>query len=1359
MMWTHCWILLFFWTSTATTWQCPAEPFQSLNPNIHYDLPHFTAPGLIQNVAAKEELDALLFLTASNRLHVVHSSDLHLIQELITGPTDHPGCSLCASCEMGRARPGRGEDTDSIVLLVDPEENFLFRCGSSLHGLCYLHNFDDSGIISSSCLFRPQDNAPELCPDCIASPQGTVIALVQGRGTLSFYVASSVDSEVTQNYGTTSMSIRRLLSSEDGFSGIFQSLTVVAPFLDTYPIRYIHTFSTAEHVYFLTVQLESLQSKSYQSRLIRLSATDSNMKSYRELVLDCRVEEKRRRRSEPRRFNVLQAAHVVGVGKDLAAELNLDLGDLVLFAAFAQSEPNSEKPTKMSAVCAFPLKFIDQSIMDGMKKCCNVGDTERPSRGLRYYQDDHYCPQNASDTDLSCWGVPTLVTPPMTRVDLFNGRMSGILLTALYITTQDHLTIGHLGTEDGRVMQVILQRNSNPLFLSNFSLSDAYPVSRDVIRIGDHLLFTTGNQVTKVNVSGPGCRHLLSCGRCLRAPRFMGCGWCNNGCTRREECPEGWNQNTCSPVINNFYPRVAPLRGQTTVTICGRDFQSHNVYGGPPNAQITTQTHQVFVGQRPCSVDPQKSSSKSLVCTLQTPGPLDVASPADITVTINENLRTVSYYVYGSANISGFVFVEPLLMSLSPSFGPLVGGTRVTLKGQNLMAGEKRRVYIGDLECPTYNQLCPDIDICCISPSVSSLGLKNITLWLDDAENPHLQTFTYKPNPVVNSIQPNCSLARGSLLTIRGSHLDSVSNIVVRYQNQEQVCERATSPNYIICRTPTLDDRMWFGVLSLELDGYSYNYSGNFPSIKNYIIYPFENDEKRFHLKKGETEINTHHKYLSRVNGCLNVSMMVEGKECYPKVLENEITCRIPKDVIIASKGAPVKVCVDGVCVDLGHVVVVNLLDPLLGIVLGTVASVLVIAVLVFLLLKQRKKGKKKAENLELLANNRELAVSPTVFPHGDYRGSYIPSSSSGGVSFRGGLYSGGSIGAGSMPVLLTSLLDNLRPELLEEVKDVLIPETRLITHRDRIIGKGHFGSVYHGTYTDENGGEQHCAVKSLNRITDVEEVEEFLREGILMKEFHHPHVLSLIGIFLPREGLPLVVLPYMSHGDLRHFIRSEDRNPTVKDLVGFGLQVSRGMEYLAQRKFVHRDLAARNCMLDETYKVKVADFGLARDVFDKEYYSVRRHKNARLPVKWMALESLQTQKFTTKSDVWSFGVLLWELMTRGAPPYPDVDPYDITRYLYRGRRLPQPEYCPDPLYSLMLQCWSPHPEERPTFSQLVSEMEVISNSLWGEHYINLNVTYINMDRDELYPPAPPASEDELDNVSTDEEDGATGML
>uniref|UniRef100_A0A8D0G4R1 Protein kinase domain-containing protein n=1 Tax=Sphenodon punctatus TaxID=8508 RepID=A0A8D0G4R1_SPHPU len=221
-----------------------------------------------------------------------------------------------------------------------------------------------------------------------------------------------------------------------------------------------------------------------------------------------------------------------------------------------------------------------------------------------------------------------------------------------------------------------------------------------------------------------------------------------------------------------------------------------------------------------------------------------------------------------------------------------------------------------------------------------------------------------------------------------------------------------------------------------------------------------------------------------------------------------------------------------------------------------------------------------------------------------------------------------------------------------------------------------------------------------------------------------------------------LLSLMYVCHTDIR--------SPTVKDLIGFGLQVARGMEYLAQKKFVHRDLAARNCMLDEAFIVKVADFGLARDVFDKEYYSIRQHRQAKLPIKWIAIESLQTQKFTTKSDVWSFGVLMWELLTRGASPYPEVDPYDITSYLLCGRRLPQPEYCPNPLYTLMLSCWASSPEKRPSFLDLIGELEKTVASLKGEHYINLNVTYINLDPSRPFLPML-GSEDELESSGLSE--------
>jgi serine/threonine protein kinase len=164
-------------------------------------------------------------------------------------------------------------------------------------------------------------------------------------------------------------------------------------------------------------------------------------------------------------------------------------------------------------------------------------------------------------------------------------------------------------------------------------------------------------------------------------------------------------------------------------------------------------------------------------------------------------------------------------------------------------------------------------------------------------------------------------------------------------------------------------------------------------------------------------------------------------------------------------------------------------------------------------------------------------------------------------------------------------------------------------------------------------------------------------------------------------------------------------------------------MDYLSQQKCVHRDLAARNCLLDSKLCVKIADFGLSRDIYEKDYYRIKKNI-CELPTKWMSPESIDERIFNTKTDVWSFGVLVWELLTRGITPYPQIKNEFISRHLKEGNRLPKPEYCPKSIYVILLECWSENPILRPSFANINERIKCIINTsqeIPNHTYVNIN--------------------------------------
>ncbi|EDS26442.1 fibroblast growth factor receptor [Culex quinquefasciatus] len=266
-------------------------------------------------------------------------------------------------------------------------------------------------------------------------------------------------------------------------------------------------------------------------------------------------------------------------------------------------------------------------------------------------------------------------------------------------------------------------------------------------------------------------------------------------------------------------------------------------------------------------------------------------------------------------------------------------------------------------------------------------------------------------------------------------------------------------------------------------------------------------------------------------------------------------------------------------------------------------------------------------------------------------------------------------------------------------------------------LGKGAFGKVFMA-YADgllQEGVTSTVAVKMLKDEYSDTEVLDLVCELEIMKIVgKHPNGMNLLGS-CAQYGPLYVIMEFAVHGNLKDFLRghtlkTEDdlhgaKTLTMKQLVAFGLQIAAGMQYLSSLKFIHRDLAARNILVSEGFTMKITNFGLARDVHNQDYY--RKKTSGKLPIRWMAPESLEERFFDTKTDVWSFGVLLWEIITFGRTPYGPAFSWEhLLEFLKQGNRLEKPENCPDGLYNIMRECWQFEARERPTFDQLRASID-----------------------------------------------------
>ncbi|XP_071126109.1 hepatocyte growth factor receptor-like isoform X2 [Mytilus edulis] len=1252
---------------------------------------NYTVPrnyGPLSKIVIKEERRSLYIGGKNTLFHF--NFDLRLQKQDIMGPVnDSKECNpFDNSCIYMRY-----QTVNNHISILKSFRNSLIVCGTARQGICYMYDSSDISL---------KRNFGVTKKNYLGSENSSVMLITKDKhGIDLFFIGQSYDGRKADYFYNefASLDISNTTNNDWNFDhySAWSFLSVCDTKRENFKLKFLHIFEADKYIFHVFIRsIIDSGIISYETRISKLCKANHDYGSYEEMAISCKT---------PTKYDIGIAAHYDNAQKQL----------YMTFGIRAYHVDNIQADnTQGSVICVFSIDEMIRTFASEVLTKCFKGT---PTWGTPSW--------HCNSTQCAAASKGEIVTSCTQRIMEFGieARGDGFSNTFIYHIDNELLTsilpwrkssadIILAGSNTGFLRKILVTSTKGRSYIKfDVSGDRNIPVANEmVLDTHSNLYLLSGNRVTKLSMTS--CQLHTTCGECVTSNDPLGCGWCFGHCSTRTNCQHNiWHTYSCPPFVLGINPASGPLEGSTKVTIAGENFGS----------MINNAT--VSIGAASCLI--QNINDTRITCLTSR---VIVPVPTAVKVSVTDS-TSKTYRIQGISEQVDILFeyTQSSIMSIFPMKGPISGSTMLTISGDQFEIGSNLSVKIGKVLCDIQSK--NNTEIVCLTQScgrcVQAFEGENlemthcrysgdIVVAIDGASYQPLEnkTFCYMPNPkIIQQPSRNSTIISGGLnIEFFGKWFDSVTNhgimISVGDVHIGSSCTMKHSGSLLVCSTPDLKSELnkssevIEGRMSVILDN-------NPVKPTKLMIYPdpeldyLDIDTQLKDIEMKDKLLQLKGRYLNSAARKEDYKIKINGSSCPVMDLhQSYLICNLSNTVHIKDVPLLVEVSV-------GHnwkTVLGNMRFfhveyrknqihvQLAAICLGTFA--VLILCLVFVM---RKK------HLGVFRKKTTEEFSVVYLNSTETRGLMDPPTDTGNSSTEQGMprYVKQNKKESVSELFVEGATWDPKPgfdaiEIVDMLKQQNIFIERDLIRLGQDIGHGNFGCVYQGYLRSmEERDEQLVAVKTVLK-TEVQDINAILDEAMIMKDFNHANVLSLIGISVAPGEFPLVIIPFMSNGDLLSYIRSADNKPTIKDLVKFGLDVAKGMEYLGSIKFVHRDLAARNCMMDENLRVKVADFGLARDIYTKNYYSSDNKKM--LPVKWMAPESLENGTYSTKSDVWSFGVVMWELMTRGSAPYCDVNNWDMHKYLQSGRRLKRTDFCPPPLYDIMMTCWEFDPDDRPTF-------------------------------------------------------------